>query len=346
MSKKTTTNLSQPKPEELFCEEDEDNFLANNDDDDYEKEENNVNTNNTNNVNKNDTNNNNNGNNNNSNDSHNSIKERLLKMEAETKKITQMQKYESIINNNGNINDNDNIDNENDEIIEIYSTSSNHNNNNNELNEETSSSSTPQKLKTPNANVSGNGNGVNANTIKSNETIDEQNKNNQTAEYPSPDDQKLMDERSIFINNLHTDTTASELQQLFATCGTIERITIVCDKWTGKPKGCSYIQFKSKESIDNAMILNGREVKGKIISVEQKRTNLPKWLRGRGAGRPRGRGAIGRGGRGRGYYMPPYYIPAGPLEVPPMMMPPSYGYYRGGPGGVRGYRSRGYWHPY
>jgi len=234
-----------------------------------------------------------------------------------------MQSKYDIINNNDN---NDNSDNENDEIIEIRSNSSN-NNNYIEPNEETQLPSPSHKSKTSNANSPA---ATNPNVSKPNETLDE-NENNMV-EYPSLDDQKLLDERSIFINNLHTDTTASDLQQLFATCGTIERITIVCDKWTGKPKGCSYIQFKSKESIDNAMILHEREVKGKTISVEQKRTNLPKWLRGRG--RARGRGMLGRGRAGRAYFMPPYY-------GPPMMPMSPYGYYRG-----RGYRSRGFWQPY
>jgi len=331
MSKNLTTNSSPTKLKETILEEEEEEeeeeiFVETNNDD-YEKEANNTNginmidngikkdannINNTNNV-----------------DTHNAIKQRLLKMEAETKKITLMQnKYENLIKNKNNVNnENDNIDNENDEIIEIYSNSSN--NNYIESNEDGQLPSPSHKSKT--SNSTGGATNSNPNVIKSTETIDE----NNMADYPSVEDQKILDERSIFINNLHTDTTASELQQLFATCGTIERITIVCDKWTGKPKGCSYIQFKSKESIDNAMILNGREVKGKIISVEQKRTNLPKWMRGRGRSRGRvmtGRGRVG----GRAYFMPPFYGP------PPMMpMCHSYGYFRG-----RGYRSRGFWQPY
>ena len=38
--------------------------------------------------------------------------------------------------------------------------------------------------------------------------------------------------------------TAEELQQHFKSCGTINRITILTDKWTGQPKGCvSRLQF-------------------------------------------------------------------------------------------------------
>ena len=44
------------------------------------------------------------------------------------------------------------------------------------------------------------------------------------------------------------NTDAGNLKAHFESCGTIERVTIVCDKWTGKPKGCAYIQFKSQES--------------------------------------------------------------------------------------------------
>jgi RNA recognition motif-containing protein len=329
MSKTLQLKSSPTKPEEAYYEDDEENFVDSNNDD-YEKETKPV-PNYTTNTDKKDS-----ANNNNANNTHNAIKQRLLKMEAETKKITQMQnehenmmknKYNNDNSHNENDNDNDNIDNENEEVIELCSNSSN--NNYNFENEEPQLTSPTHKSKTSNANATPNS-VTNPTVIKTTEITDE----NGMVEYPSIEDQKMMDERSIFVNNLHTDTTASELQQLFATCGTIERITIVCDKWTGRPKGCSYIQFKSKESIDSALVLHGREVKGQIISVEQKRTNLPKWLRGRGRGRVRG--TIGRGRVGRAYFMPPYF---GPPPMMPMSHP--YGYFRG-----RGYRSRGYWQPY
>merc|ERR1712130_414159 len=79
--------------------------------------------------------------------------------------------------------------------------------------------------------------------------------------------QKELDSRSVFIKNVDHNTDANELKSHFESCGTIERITIVCDKWTGKPKGCAYIQFKSQESVAAACLLNDKEFNGRIIKV-------------------------------------------------------------------------------
>jgi len=135
------------------------------------------------------------------------------------------------------------------------------------------------------------------------------------------EDQKALDDRSVFVSNIDKTTDADQLKAHFESCGAIERITILANKFTGEPKGSAYIQFKSKVAVANALMLDGKTWQNKEIEVKPKRTNLPAWMLGRG--RARGRGEFrGRGtfrGRGRGF---------------------SYRGYRGG------YRGRGYWHPY
>jgi hypothetical protein len=38
--------------------------------------------------------------------------------------------------------------------------------------------------------------------------------------------------------------TPEELVTHFKACGTVERVTIMCDKFTGQPKGFAYIEFE------------------------------------------------------------------------------------------------------
>ena len=70
------------------------------------------------------------------------------------------------------------------------------------------------------------------------------------------EDKAAADARSIYVGNvclrpfcvlcLHLDpsrqvdysATPEEIQQHFQSCGTINRVTILCDKFTGHPKGC------------------------------------------------------------------------------------------------------------
>lgn len=46
-----------------------------------------------------------------------------------------------------------------------------------------------------------------------------------------------VDARSIYVGNVDYGATPEELQSHFQSAGVINRITIVCDKWTGHPKG-------------------------------------------------------------------------------------------------------------
>jgi polyadenylate-binding protein 2 len=46
-----------------------------------------------------------------------------------------------------------------------------------------------------------------------------------------------VDARSVFVGNVDYAVTPEELQTHFASCGTILRVTILCDKVSGHPKG-------------------------------------------------------------------------------------------------------------
>lgn len=45
-----------------------------------------------------------------------------------------------------------------------------------------------------------------------------------------------IDDRSVFVTNVHFNTTVEQLVQFFSTCGQVERATIISDKF-GQPKG-------------------------------------------------------------------------------------------------------------
>eukprot|EP00523_Entomoneis_sp_CCMP467_P003710 CAMPEP_0168751716 /NCGR_PEP_ID=MMETSP0724-20121128/17982_1 /TAXON_ID=265536 /ORGANISM="Amphiprora sp., Strain CCMP467" /LENGTH=202 /DNA_ID=CAMNT_0008799879 /DNA_START=22 /DNA_END=630 /DNA_ORIENTATION=+ len=113
------------------------------------------------------------------------------------------------------------------------------------------------------------------------------------------------DSCSIYVGQVDYSATPEELVSHFNACGTIERVTIVCDKYSGRPKGFAYLEFQDESSVENAVKLDGSEFKGRQLKVTAKRVNVPNFQGGRGRGRggrgPPG-GRFGRGGRGgRGY---------------------------------------------
>ena len=132
-----------------------------------------------------------------------------------------------------------------------------------------------------------------------------------------------VDSRSIYVGQVDYATTPEELQQHFSSCGTINRVTILCDKWTGQPKGFAYIEFAEADSVSNALLLNETLFKGRQLKVSAKRTNLPGMSRG-------------KSNRGRAPQIPPVsFNPYAPY-LPAFPMPRGFGVRGGGRGRGRG----------
>ncbi|EGZ18955.1 hypothetical protein PHYSODRAFT_409429, partial [Phytophthora sojae] len=83
-----------------------------------------------------------------------------------------------------------------------------------------------------------------------------------------------MDDTSIYIGQVDYGSTPEELQALFQSCGTINRVTILCDKFTGQPKGYAYIEFASRDAVESALLLNDTMFRGRQLKVTPKRQNV------------------------------------------------------------------------
>ncbi|XP_041340655.1 embryonic polyadenylate-binding protein 2 isoform X2 [Pyrgilauda ruficollis] len=133
------------------------------------------------------------------------------------------------------------------------------------------------------------------------------------------------DQRSIYVGNVDYGGTAEELESHFNSCGQINRVTILCDKFSGHPKGYAYIEFEEQSSVKAAVELDESVFRGRVIKVLPKRTNMPgisSTDRGGYRGCCHARGALGRWGgpygqqprlRGRAYRgrarLLPWYFP-------------------------------------
>jgi RNA recognition motif-containing protein len=79
---------------------------------------------------------------------------------------------------------------------------------------------------------------------------------------------------------------------MFAAYGTVQSAQVIMDRDTGRSKGFGFVEMKSDQEAQAAMTgLNGKEVEGRALTVNEAR---PKTEGGGG-----GRG--GRGGSGGGY---------------------------------------------
>ena len=76
-----------------------------------------------------------------------------------------------------------------------------------------------------------------------------------------------VDARSIYVGNVDYSATADDLERHFHGCGSVNRVTILCDKFSGHPKGFAYIEFADKDSVQTATALDDSLFKGRQIKV-------------------------------------------------------------------------------
>jgi cold-inducible RNA-binding protein len=100
---------------------------------------------------------------------------------------------------------------------------------------------------------------------------------------------------NIFVGNLNFQTTQDDLHAAFAQYGAVERVNIVTDRDTGQPRGFAFVEMTDRREAETAIQqLNGAELNGRAMNVNEAR---PKPA---GGGGGRGFGGGGRGGGGRG----------------------------------------------
>ncbi|MEK7855809.1 MAG: RNA-binding protein, partial [Acidobacteriota bacterium] len=99
----------------------------------------------------------------------------------------------------------------------------------------------------------------------------------------------------LYVGNLSFNTSSQDLNEIFGAIGTVESTNIIEDRETGRSRGFGFVEMSSKEEGENAIAqLNGKEVDGRELKVNEAK---PQESRGGGGG---GRGGYGGGGGNRG----------------------------------------------
>ncbi len=100
--------------------------------------------------------------------------------------------------------------------------------------------------------------------------------------------------RKLYVGNLPYSATDDSLKQAFSRFGTVESVTIITDRDTGRSKGFGFIEMATdQEAADAIGKMNGVEMDGRALTVSEARPQAPR----EGGGM---RGGGGRGGGGRG----------------------------------------------
>lgn len=105
---------------------------------------------------------------------------------------------------------------------------------------------------------------------------------------------------NIFVGNLNYSTTQDDLHAAFAQYGNVERVNVVTDRDSGQPRGFAFVEMTDAQEAQNAISqLNGAELNGRALNVNEARPK-PAGGGGRGGfGGPRRGSGGGGGGRSR-----------------------------------------------
>jgi cold-inducible RNA-binding protein len=100
--------------------------------------------------------------------------------------------------------------------------------------------------------------------------------------------------RKLYVGNLPFTTDETQLQDLFAQAGTVETVSVVRDRDTGRARGFAFVEMGSDEDAQKAINqLNSYELGGRALTVNEAK---PKTA---GGGYNGGGGGYDGGGNGR-----------------------------------------------
>ncbi|MBY0515938.1 MAG: RNA-binding protein [Bacteriovoracaceae bacterium] len=108
--------------------------------------------------------------------------------------------------------------------------------------------------------------------------------------------------KKLYVGNLSYNLTNDELQNAFASCGSVVSAKIIMDQATGRSKGFAFVEMADEDGAQKAVEqLDGKEVGGRALRVSEAKpqTDRPRGGGGFGGGRGGDRGGD-RGGFGGG----------------------------------------------
>jgi len=106
--------------------------------------------------------------------------------------------------------------------------------------------------------------------------------------------------KNIFVGNLSYGATEDSVRSLFESYGTVDRVSLITDRDTGQPRGFGFVEMSNNAEADRAIAeLNGRELDGRALNVNEARPKSDRGGFGGGGGGGRRPGGGGGGGQRR-----------------------------------------------
>jgi RNA recognition motif-containing protein len=108
--------------------------------------------------------------------------------------------------------------------------------------------------------------------------------------------------KKLYVGNLSYDTSEDQVKELIGKSGTVESVSLITDKYSGRSKGFAFVEMATEEEASKAIAeVNGTELDGRNIVVNEAKPPKPRSNFNRGGGGFKRNNRSGYGG-GRGRY--------------------------------------------
>jgi len=97
--------------------------------------------------------------------------------------------------------------------------------------------------------------------------------------------------KKLYVGNLSFQTTESDITAAFEQCGTVESVSIITDRDTGRSKGFGFVVMGEEAGADKAIAaLNGSQLGGRTLTVNEAKPMVKRDFGGCGGSRHGGGG--------------------------------------------------------
>lgn len=82
--------------------------------------------------------------------------------------------------------------------------------------------------------------------------------------------------KRIYVGNLNFRATEDEVRQLFEAYGTVENVSLINDRETGRPRGFGFVEMDDDGALDAIQALDGSDHQGRSLRVNEARPREPR----------------------------------------------------------------------
>jgi RNA recognition motif-containing protein len=73
----------------------------------------------------------------------------------------------------------------------------------------------------------------------------------------------------IYVGNLPFSATEDSVRALFSKHGTVEKVSLITDRETGRPRGFGFVEMSSADASRAIQALNGTDLGGRPLRVNE-----------------------------------------------------------------------------